>query len=251
MILRKKKYKKMIKQVEGIIISTVDYKESSKILNILTKNEGLIGVIAKGCKSPRNKNASTSNTLTYGIFHLNYNKGSIPLLLEVDVIDNFKNIRKNFLNTNYAIFLLELVSQVYKHDKSNSIYELLIKGLRKINEKYDPGVITNIIELQLLHHLGIKPVIDKCVSCGTTNNIITVSSYKGGYLCRGCLGNEPIYSLKTIKLIRLFCYIDLDKITKLDISDIVKKEISTFIDDYYDRYSGLYLKSKHLLENIK
>ena len=241
----------MIKQVEGIIISTVDYKESSKILNILTKEDGLIGVIAKGVRSPKNKNASTSCTLTYGVFHLNYNKGSIPLLLEVDVMENFKNIRKDFLNTNYAIFLLELISQVYKHDKSNNVYDLLIKGLKKINEKYDPGVITNIIELQLLHHLGIKPVIDKCVNCGTLDNIVTVSSYKGGYLCDKCLGNEPIYSLKTIKLIRLFCYIDLDKITKIDISDMVKKEISIFVDDYYERYSGLYLKSKYLLENIK
>ena len=241
----------MIKQIEGIIISTVDYKESSKILNILTKNEGLIGVIAKGCKNPKNKNASASNILIYGIFYLNYNKGSIPLLLEVDLIDSFKNIRKNFLNTNYSIFLLELVSQVYKYDKSNSIYELLIKGLKKINEKYDPSIITNIIELQLLDHLGIKPVIDKCVNCGTKDNIITVSSYKGGYLCRECLSNEPVYNLKTIKLIRLFYYIDLDKITRLDISDIVKKEIRAFIDDYYERYSGLYLKSKHLLEKFE
>ena len=38
----------MIKKVEGIIISTVDYKESSKILNILTLNESIIGVMAKG-----------------------------------------------------------------------------------------------------------------------------------------------------------------------------------------------------------
>lgn len=240
----------MIKKVEGIIISTVDYKESSKILNILTDTEGLIGVIAKGCKNPKNKNSTTSNILTYGTFHLNYNKGNMPLLLEVDLKDNFKYIRKDFTRTNYSIFLLELISQVYRHEKTKSIYDLLIRGLKKINEQYDPQVITNIIELQLLEHLGIKPVIDKCVTCGNTNDIVTASSYKGGYLCKNCLGNEPIYHLKTIQLIRLFCYVDLDKITKIDISDIIKKEISIFIDDYYDRYSGLYLKSKHMLQNI-
>ena len=41
----------MQKKIEGIIISTVDYKESSKIINILTKEEGIIGVIAKGSKN--------------------------------------------------------------------------------------------------------------------------------------------------------------------------------------------------------
>ena len=31
----------------------------------------------------------------------------------------------------------------------------------------------------------------------------------------------------------------------------LKKEIDTFINDYYDRYSGLYLKSKEFLKNLE
>lgn len=240
----------MIKQIEGIIISTVDYKESSKILNILTLNEGLIGVMAKGSKNPKSKIAATSNVLTYGTFYLNYHKGNIPLLTEVDVKNSFKHIRKDLLKMNYSIFLLELVSQVYRHDKTEKIYTLLIEGLTKINEGHDPQIITNIIELKLLQFLGIKPVVEHCVSCQRTTDIITISSYKGGYLCKHCVGNEQIYHLKTIGLIRMFCYIDLSKITKINISNTIKKEISSFINDYYDRYSGLYLKSKHLLEEF-
>lgn len=240
----------MHKKIEGIIISTVDYKENSKIINILTETEGLIGVLAKGCKNIKSKISATSSVLTYGIFYLNYNKGNMPLLIEVDIKDSFKYVRKDLLKTNYAYFLLELASQVYKHDKYSKIYNLLIIGLKKINEGFDPQIITNIIELQLLEHLGIKPEVEHCVACGTITDIITVSSYKGGYLCENCVGNEFIYQLKTIKLIRAFCYLDLSKITKIDISDSVKKEIGIFIDDYYERYSGLYLKSKEMLEKI-
>lgn len=46
-------------------------------------------------------------------------------------------------------------------------------------------------------------------------------------------------------------YVDISKITKLDISDNIIKEINDFIEDYYDRYSGIYLKSKTLLDYIK
>lgn len=240
----------MLKKIEGIIISTVDYKESSKILNILTSTEGIIGVLAKGSKNPKSKISATSNTLTYGIFYLNYYKGNIPSLLEVDIKNSFKFIRKDLLKTNYAIFLLELISQVYKHDNSEKIYSMLIDSLKKINEGYDAQVITNIVELKLLQYLGIKPEVEHCVNCKKTTNILTISSYKGGYLCKDCVGNEPIYQLKTIGLIRLFCNVDISKITKLDINDTIKKEISIFIDDYYERYSGLYLKSKHLLEKF-
>ena len=41
-------------------------------------------------------------------------------------------------------------------------------------------------------------------------------------------------------------YVDVSKITKLEISEKIKKEIDDFTNDYYDRYSGIYLKSKIL-----
>ena len=62
---------------------------------------------------------------------------------------------------------------------------------------------------------------------------------------------EKIVSPKTISLIRMLYYVDISKITKLDISKEIMKEIEEFINDYYDRYSGIYLKSKTLLDYIK
>ncbi len=240
----------MIKIVEGIIVSTVDYKESSKIINILTKNQGVIGVLARGSKQLKSKISATSNVLCYGNFHLNYRKENLPTLIEVDIIDSFKEIRKDFIKTNYALFLLELATGVYRHGKDNNIYSLLITGLNKINQGYDSLIITNIIELKFLEYLGIKPVVDRCVSCGSGNDIITISSYKGGYLCKNCVGREFIYHLKTVQLIRMFYYVDLSRVSKIDISDTIKQELNLFIDDYYDRYSGLYLKSKVLLDGF-
>lgn len=240
----------MIKKVEGIIISTVDYKESSKIINVLTPSEGLIGIMAKGSKKIKSKISATSSPLTYGIFYLSYNKTAMPTLTEVDLINSFKQIRIDIIKLNYALFLLELSSQAYRHEQSKKIYELLIEGLCKINEGYDSQIVTNIVELKLLQYLGIKPVVEKCVSCQNKNDIITISSHKGGYLCKNCVGQEMIFHLKTLQLIRMFYYVDLSKITKINISDTIKKELSLFIDDYYERYSGLYLKSKNFLKEF-
>ena len=236
----------MIKKVEGIVVSTVDYKESSKIINIFTKDDGIIGVMARGCKKANSKIISGSNVLSYGIFHLSYNRG-MPSLMEVDILNSFKIIRKDLLKTNYCLFLLELCSQVYKNDNNFEIYDLLIDALNKINDNFDENIITSIVEFKLLDYLGIRPIVDKCVSCGNSNDIVTISSYKGGYLCKNCVNDEYIFNVKTLKLVRMFYYIDIKKITKIDVSDNIKNEINLFIDDYYDRYSGLFLKSKKML----
>ena len=45
-------------------------------------------------------------------------------------------------------------------------------------------------------------------------------------------------------------YVDISKISKLDLSSNIKKEINDFINEYYDKYTGLYLKSKDFLKNI-
>lgn len=241
----------MIKKIEGIVISEVDYKESSKIINVFSQTDGVIGILARGTKKVKSNLSGVTSKLTYGYFHINYKENGLSTLIEVDVIDGFKKIRKSIDLISYASYLIELSSMVYKHDSDIEIYNLLIASLKKIDEGYDCGVITNILELKLLDHLGIKPVIDCCVNCGSKVDIVTISSYKGGYLCKNCARDESIVNIKTIKLLRMFYYVDINKISKLDISENIKKELNRFIDDYYDRYSGLYLKSKMFLKNLQ
>lgn len=241
----------MVKKIEGIVVSEIDYKESSKIINVLTKDSGIVGIIARGTKKIKNKLSGVTSKITYGYFHVNYKENGLSTLIEVDVIDMFKNIRKDINLMSYSMYLLELADRVYKHDEDNDIYNLLIVSLKKINEGYDYKIITNIFELKMLDFLGIRPVIDECVNCGNKNDIVTISSYRGGYLCKNCARGEVIVNIKTIKLLRMFYYVDISKITKLDVADNIKEELSKFIYDYYDRYSGIYLKSREFLQNLE
>ena len=241
----------MIKKIEGIILSEVDYKESSKIINVLTKEYGIIGFIAKGTKKVNSPLTAVTSKLTYGYFHVKYKENGLSTLMEVDVIDRFKNIKKDISMMSYSLYLLELSDRVYKHSENNTIYDELIASLKKIDEGYDYQVITNIFELKMLDYLGIRPVVDECVNCGSKHDIVTISSYKGGYLCKNCARGEVIVNIKTIKLLRMFYYVDINKISKLEVSDSIKKELSRFIYDYYDRYSGIYLKSRDFLQGLE
>ncbi len=240
----------MMDKIEGIILSSQDYGETSKILNIITKEYGIIGVIAKGCKTMKSSLRSYTDKLTYGYFYMHYKKDKLSILSSVDVIDNFREIKKDIVKISYASYLLELCGQVYKHSLKSGICDILINALMKINEGYDPLIIMNIVELKYLDYLGVMPVLDACAKCGRTTSICTLSSYAGGYLCNDCRTNEKIVSDKTIKLIRMLYYVDISKISKVDVSKEAKHEINCFLDEYYDRYTGLYLKSKDFIKNL-
>ncbi len=128
--------------------------------------------------------------------------------------------------------------------------ELLKDTLEKIEEGLNPEGLTNILELKLLNYLGVAPSIDSCTHCGSEKQIITLSSDKGGYICKNCYQNEPLVSDKTIKMIRMYYYVDIKNISKLEVSKEVTREINQFLDDYYDRYTGLYMKSKEFIKRI-
>lgn len=235
--------------VEGIIVNTKNYGDTSKIIDILTKDYGIIGVIAKGCKSLRSNLRSVTDKLTYATFTIYYKKDKLSILSEASVINNFSNIKKDIEKISYASFLIDLTNQVYKQCEESNLYDLLVSALIKINDNFNPLIITNILELKYLEYLGVMPNIDGCSICGS-KNVITLSSDRGGYICSKCHTNEPIVSDKTIKLVRMYTLVDISKISKLELSKDIVYEVNNFIDDYYDRYTGLYLKSKMFLKKL-
>ena len=239
-----------IESIEGIILSETNYSESSKILNVLTKEYGLIGVISKGCRNMKSKLRGVSRKLLLGTIHIYYKPNGLSTLIGVDVINSYSKTLMDLEKISYASFILDLINQVLKQTESEEIFDLLKDTLNKLEEGLNPIALTNILEIKLLDYLGVSPSIDSCAHCGSTKEIVTLSSDAGGYVCRNCYNNEPLVSDKTIKMIRMYYYVDINNITKLDVSNEVTNEINRFLDDYYDRFTGLYIKSKDFLKKI-
>ena len=80
--------------------------------------------------------------------------------------------------------------------------------------------------------------------------IATISADAGGFVCKNCLTNEYLVSPKVIKMIRMYYYVNIKSITNIKIDEDIKKIINSFLDMYYEKYTGLFLNSKNFLKNI-
>lgn len=238
-----------MKDIEGIVISEKPYSETSKLVRILTE-EGMIDLLAKGARTLKSDLRVSTTKMTYGTFHMHYKENKLSTLNSVDIIDNFKNIKKDINKISYASYIMELALDVIKQNINPNIFRILISSLKKIDEGEDIELITNILEIKYLEYLGVMPVIDGCAICGSKNSIATISSTRGGYICNNCLTNEKIVDKKTIKLLRMLYYVNIDNIESINVSNKLKKELNDFVDEYYDFYTGLYLKSKSFLKNL-
>ena len=235
---------------DGIVVSSIPCKESSRIINILTKDMGIVGCIVKGCKSLKSKLRLPSEKFAYGTFHFYYKENGLSTLIEADIKNYFINIKSDIVKISYMSYLCELATNVYKESNNSEVYDILISALLKIEDNFDPKIITNIVEIQYLSYIGISLCLDSCVNCGSTK-VVTLSTSRGGYLCSNCRQSEPILDGKILKLLRLYNYVDISKISNLDIDNEVSNAIDRIISEYYEDYSGVSTKSKKFLKEIE
>lgn len=238
----------MLKEVEGIIVREIPYGETSKIIHVYTI-EGIISIMCKGAKSLKSPFRATTLKFTYGKFNIYYKENKLSTLSSVDIINPLSKIKNDLVLLSYLNYMTELTTQVLKQTTDN-LYEDFINAILKIELGLDPLVIANILEIKYLDNLGVGLNLDSCVSCGSKVNIITIDGDRGGYICSNCYQNEMIVDKKTIELLRMYYYVDIKSISKLKISDKVKNEINHFLNVYYDRYTGLYLKSKDFFKKL-
>lgn len=247
-----------LKKIEGIIVGEQNYSESSKILKIFTYDLGLISVISKGSRKPKSPLHEGSNKLIYGIFDISYKEDGLSTLIGIDIKDNFKNITMDFKDLAkkmYAFTIIDISVQVLPdieidENEKKEIYKILISTLKKINDGINPRVLLSIVMLKYLNFLGVLPNLDSCAFCGSTYDIVTMDARSFGFVCRECYTNEKMVNEKSLKLLRMLYYVDIDKIKQLDIGEELE-DIEEFIDNYYEEHTGIYFNIKKKIVSLK
>ena len=240
----------VLREVEGFILTETPYGETSKIINVFTKDYGIIGIMCKGAKSLKSKNRVSTMRLNYAKLNIYYKKGKLSTLVSADILNPLKKIKSDIVLISYLNYLAELTNQVIKQSNNLAIYDEFIAAILKIEEGLDPLVITNILEIKYLAELGVLFSLDECVMCGSKTSIATIDADKGGFICLNCLTNEVIVDKKVIKMLRMYYYVNIKSISNIKVEDYIKDVINKFLDMYYERYTGLYLNSKNFLKNL-
>lgn len=235
----------MIKKITGLVVKEIAYKDTSKIIDILTK-DGIYSVIAKGAKKVKSPLFLGTTFLSNSNFVI-YEKESLSTLKSVDVVNGYKNIIRDIKRISASTYLVNLCIQVYKQNNNSEIFDLLLLGLEKINNCLDVLAIVNIIEIKLLKYLGLKIHLDSCVVCGG-NNITFLSIDYSGYLCNNC--SKISMDKKVLKLIKVYDTIDLKKLDSFNVSSDIVGILDRFIDEYYSKYTGLYLHGKKFFKDV-
>ena len=112
----------MLLEVEGFILQETPYGETSKIINVFTKDHGVIGIMCKGAKSLKSKNRVATMHLSYSRFNIYYKENKLSTLVSAEIINPLKNIRNDITLISYVTYLAELTSQVLQESKHSRMH---------------------------------------------------------------------------------------------------------------------------------
>ncbi|MGI6608245.1 MAG: DNA repair protein RecO [Erysipelotrichaceae bacterium] len=234
--------------VNGIIINSIEYKENDAIVTIITREFRKVALYVKGYKKITSKNVFATQLFDHSNFLFDYNPNkSIQILKSANLIKQFSNIKTDYEKISVASVICEIASAV-----EEDIYDLVFEALDKLNETEQMYLVLNVYLVAMLNILGISPFVDGCVNCGRTDNIESISTKEGGFICSYCNKefNDDIYDvdfLKNFRIINKASFEVYDKLLSLNLNDF---KLTVILMMILINYSGIYLKSYQNLINL-
>lgn len=187
----------MYKVTKGLVLRETNYKETSKMLTVLTETDGKISVSARGTRRKGSRIGAASQLLAYSEMTLFYHKGRWTLN-EANTIELFPAIREDVELLALGSYFAELLEAVTDEDQPNP--EILSLGLNSLyalgRKTYPKELVKAAFEMRLISLAGYEPELNSCVKCGSADLEKPVySPQNGGIVCLKCGVGESLMPL--------------------------------------------------------
>ncbi len=253
------------KKASAIVLRSLDYGESDRIITFYTDDFGKLTGIAKGARRSKRRfpNALELFSLSNILFSIR-SGGGMALIESCDVINHYSGIRANLEKTLVASYFIDLTAQFTSEGKKNrNLFQLLQNSLEIIDAGNCSDTITRLFELHLLKLKGFEPVLDRCIICKTPVNEIEIayrtrpllfSLSGGGIKCPKCNSDNkhsiPI-SIGTIMTLLMGKEMEISKIHRLTLSSQAAEESKKVLVSFIQHLLGKDLKSLDVINKIK
>lgn len=176
---------------EALLLRSHPYGETSRILRFLTRDRGILGVMARGVRSGKGSGLATfaGGRLTF------YHKDSRDLhtFKEFGAEKSRRGLGRHPLRLAAASVLADLVLRHGGDADAESLFDTLDRGLDALAEA-EPGDIAGILLREgwgLITVLGYHPSLDYCPNCGDAlepDGLGRFDFEQGGVRCARCTG---------------------------------------------------------------
>ena len=245
-----------IHKTEAIVLRRMDFRETSLIVDLYTRDFGKLSGLLKGIRTEPDKFASALEVSSYNdVIFYRKNNTSLHLVSACDLKDNFFNIRQSMIKAGMMGIMMELIGSVMQpEDKNEEVFNLALECLKELAGTPSPEKVITIFKIKMLALSGFKPHFDSCVSCASRiAGQAKFSLSLGGLLCEKCASKD--LSSRSIFRGTIASILYIEKNTfrnnlNLGLNPQIKKELEMILNAFLNFHLEKELKSQKVLNKL-
>ncbi len=178
---------------KGIVLRSIRYGEADRILDLYTRDAGLVSVVAKGIRRTKSRFGGRLEPLSCVDF-LAYEGRTLDTITQVEVLRTFHGVRENLKGLEAAGGMVANVRALSGGDEADRrVFNLLYHALEALEARIgDTTSIEAAFSLKLSILAGYAIRLDACISCERDPDEAAEGDYSyfapalGGVLCADC-----------------------------------------------------------------
>ncbi len=183
----------------AIVVRTVDYGESDRIVTLFTRNAGKLSAIARSARKSVKRFGAGLSLFGVGEATLNERPGAELATLEAfDGARGFPQLLLDVAKVAHGGYACELTRElVPPRQPEVAIFDLLIEFLTILEAAPARAETLRVFELALLSLVGLEPVLGRCLGCNGEDDVLDQPGQvfdvrRGGVVCAGCHGDGKL-----------------------------------------------------------
>ena len=254
-------------QTQGVILKQTKLGEFDKIVTIYTPEFGKLQAVAKGACRPKSKLGGNVEPLTHSLVLLARGR-NLDIVTQSQTINGFLALKSDLWRMACGLYVLELIDSFTIEGAENRLlFELLLDSLHQLSEPDSNETALRYFELHLLHYLGYRPQLRRCVICDSPLKPVVnfFSPSKGGLICPACNSEENSHyeridtmaakpsfplSVEALKVLRLWQSCDYATSRRVKVKPGLSRELEQALCEYVRYIVQRELKSLTWLKEL-
>jgi len=231
----------MIVRTDAVVLHAFDYGETSRIVRLLTRPHGVIGVIARGARRPTSTFGSTLQPMSYlqAVYYHRPQRG-LQTLKETAHVVRFKRLTSEMDRVGMGLRVVELTRRLIEEGEAHPLaLDLVVRTLEHIDEaEANAGNAVPWFQLHLASQLGFAPDIrrEDVLALGDAGGRLLMQSgavVAAGEAARAYGGGEGVLASRAaLRAFAVLARTDLATAGRMRLAPEVRAEVEGLVDAY-------------------
>ena len=177
---------------DALVLHVFDYRETSRIVRLVTRDAGVVSVVARGARRPKNRFGAALDLFASGVAQINlHGNRDLHALQAFDAAHSRSELAESLDRFGGASAVAEFCIRFGQESEGGHLYERASASLDAIAaaDAVSVATVTLASTWRLVAELGLAPALTQCASCHALldpDADVTFDHRAGGALCASC-----------------------------------------------------------------